>query len=204
MLAAGAGGAHRVDADVLGPDVDVDLLGLRQHRDGRRRRVDAAAGLGRRHALHAVHAGFEFQMREDALARDGGDDFLVAADLALAGREHLDLPAVRGGIALVHAEQVAGEQRRLVAAGAGADFEDGVLLVGGILRQQQELDVVLQRLDALARAPGSSASASARISRVGRLVGEHRLEIGELVFGGAQRRGSWRPSPAARHIRRRA
>ena len=68
-------------------DLDVDLFGLRQHGDGRRRGVDAPAGLGRRHALHAVHAGFELQMGEDALARNGGDDFLEAADLALAGRE---------------------------------------------------------------------------------------------------------------------
>ena len=103
--------------------------------------MDAPAGLGRRHALHAVHAGFEFQMGKDALARHRGDDFLVAADLAVAGRDDLDPPAARGGIALIHAEQVAGEQRRLVAAGAGADFEDGVLVVGGILGQQQDLDV---------------------------------------------------------------
>ena len=45
---------------------------------------------GRRHALDAVHAGFEFQLREDALARNRGDDFLVAAGLALARRRHLD------------------------------------------------------------------------------------------------------------------
>ena len=52
-----------------------------------------------------------------------GDDFLVAAELGGAGRDQLDPPALLFGIALVHAEQVAGEQRRLVAAGAGADFE---------------------------------------------------------------------------------
>jgi hypothetical protein len=37
---------------------------------------------------------------------------------------------VLGGVALVHAEQVGREQRRLLAAGAGADLQDGVLLVG--------------------------------------------------------------------------
>ena len=51
---------------------------------------------------------------------------LVAAQLAGDSRHHLDLPALALGVARVHAEQVAGEQRRLVAAGAGADFEEDV------------------------------------------------------------------------------
>ena len=68
-LAAGARGAEDVDAQVLVVDLDVDLLGLGQHGHGRGRGVDAALGLGRRHALHAVHAGFELEPREHALAR---------------------------------------------------------------------------------------------------------------------------------------
>jgi hypothetical protein len=111
--------------------------------------MDAPARLRFRHALHAMHAGFEFQLGKHALAGDRRDDFLVAAGLALAGREHLDLPAAGRRVALVHAKQIAGEKRRLRAAGAGADFEDRALFVGGILRQQQDLDVLLQRLDPL-------------------------------------------------------
>ena len=86
VLAAGAARAHGVDADVLRPDLDVDLLGLGQHRDRRRRGVDAPARLGRRNALHAVHAGFELQAREHALAGDRGDDLLVAAEVVLRHR----------------------------------------------------------------------------------------------------------------------
>ena len=41
----------------------------------------------------------------------------------------------------VHAEQLAGEERRLVAAGAGADFEDDVLLVVRVLRYEQNLQL---------------------------------------------------------------
>ena len=48
-----------------------------------------------------------------------------------------------------------------------------------------ELDVLLQRLDALLDA-GRSASASARISASVRLVGEHRFEVGLLMLGRAQ------------------
>ncbi len=51
------------------------------------------------------------------------------------------------GVALVHAEQVAGEQRRLLAAGAGAEFEDGVLLVGLVLRQELHFQLPLELLD---------------------------------------------------------
>ena len=97
--------AHGVDLQVVVVDRDVDLLGLRQHRDGRGRGVDAARRLGVRHALHAMHAGFEFQLGEGAAAADLGDDFLVAADRAFARRDDFDLPALLGGIALVHAEQ---------------------------------------------------------------------------------------------------
>ena len=68
-LAAGAGRAVDVDPQVRVVDLDVDLLGLGQHRDGRRRGVDAAAALGHRHALDAVDAAFELQPREHALRR---------------------------------------------------------------------------------------------------------------------------------------
>ena len=68
-----------VDAQVLVLDLDIDLFRLGQHGDRRGRGVDAPLRLGLRHALHAMHAGFEFQPREHALAGDVGDDFLVAA-----------------------------------------------------------------------------------------------------------------------------
>src|SRR6478609_9451340 len=49
--------------------------------------------------LHPVHAGFEFELGEHASARHRGDDLLEAADLALACRDHLHLPALSGGVA---------------------------------------------------------------------------------------------------------
>ena len=36
--------------------------------------------LGLGHALHAMHAALEFQLREHPVAGDREDDFLVAAD----------------------------------------------------------------------------------------------------------------------------
>ena len=122
-LSAGAGRAIDVDPQVLVVDLDIDVLGFRQHRHGRRRGVDAPAAFGGRNALDPVNAALELQPREDAAAIDRGDRFLVAADFGRAGGDQLEPPALHLGVALVHAQQVAGEQRRFVAAGTGADFE---------------------------------------------------------------------------------
>ena len=101
---------------------------------------------------------------------------------AFAGRHHLGLPALLGGIALVHAEQVAGEQRGLVAAGAGADFEDDVALVHRVLRQQREADLRARARRACPRAPAFSALAIARISASLAWILDQRLDTGQ--FGG--------------------
>ena len=68
----------------FGVDVDVDLFGFRQHGHRRGRRVDAAAGFGRRHALHAMHAALVFQPAVDPLPFDERDHFLDAADAGVA------------------------------------------------------------------------------------------------------------------------
>ena len=75
-LAAGAGRAVDVDPQILVVDLDVDLLGLGQHRDGRGGGVDPAAALGDRNALDAVDAALELQPGEHALAGDRGDTSL--------------------------------------------------------------------------------------------------------------------------------
>jgi hypothetical protein len=49
------------------------------------------------------------------------------------------------GVAQVHPQQVAGEQRRLLAALPGLDLQDHVLAVVRITRQQQLAQLVLQR-----------------------------------------------------------
>ena len=145
-LAAGSARAERVDAQVFRVDLDVDLFGLRQHGDRRRRGVDAAARFGRRHALHAVDAALVLQPAVDALAFDERDDFLGAAAARLAQVEHLEPPALALGVARVHAEEVRREERRFVAAGARADFQHDVLRVVRVLRNEQDLQVGEQRV----------------------------------------------------------
>jgi hypothetical protein len=82
------------------------------------------------------------------------------------------------GIARVHAEKVAREDRGLVAAGAGADFEEDVGVVARVLRDQQELQRAfelgeprLERGDFLARKVGHFG------------VGRHVARGGERAHG---------------------
>ncbi len=132
---------------ILVIDLDVDLLRLRQHGDRGGGGMDAPLRFGLRHALHAMHAGFEFEPREHALAGDIGDDLLVAAGGGFARRQHIHLPAVAVGIALIHAEQIAREQGRLLPAGAGAQFEDRALLVRFVLGQELHFQPLLKLFD---------------------------------------------------------
>ena len=129
---------------------DVDLLGLGQHQDAGGAGVHPALRLGDRHPLHAVHAALELQQgvrrlaglgRALGLHRDGHR--LVAAEVGLGGVEDLDLPAAGLGVPGVHAEQVAGEQRRLLAALPGLHLEDRVLVVGRVARDQQPAQPLL-------------------------------------------------------------
>ena len=132
-----------------------DRVGLGQDRDGAGRGVDAALRLGLRHALHAMAAGFELELRVRALPGDARDHLLVAAQLRGALGDQLDLPALALGVARVHAEQVAGEERRLVAAGAGAHLEEQVAVVVRVARQQRLLQLGLELLH---RAPAPTSA----------------------------------------------
>ena len=86
-----------------------------------------------------------FQLGEGAAAADFGDDFLVAAHRAFARGHDLDLPTLLGSVTLVHAEQIAGKQRCLIAAGAGADLENDVAVVHRILGDQCDSQFLFER-----------------------------------------------------------
>ncbi len=150
-LAARPGGAEGIDAQVLCLDLDVDVLGLWQHRDGDRRGMHAALRLGLGNALHAMHPALVLHLRVDAVALDDRDDFFHAAHAALRLGEDFDLPAMLFGEAHIHPEDFRDKQRGLVAASAGANFEYHVLFVVRIFGQQQELEV---RPRSSAAAPG--------------------------------------------------
>src|SRR5256885_7354981 len=111
---------------------------------GPRRGRDGALRCGFRTALPAMPAGLELEPGVGALADDLRDHFLVAAELGGALRDDLGLPALPLGVTRVHAEQVGGEERRLVAAGAGADLEEDIALVVRVPGQQRLLQIGLE------------------------------------------------------------
>ena len=78
--------------------------------------------------------------------------------------DDLEAPAHPFGIALIHPQQVAGEQRRLVAPGAGPDFQDRGARIGRVLRQKRQPQAVLPFPGCGPSARGISSSASAFIS----------------------------------------
>jgi len=177
VLAAGAGGAEGVDLQVGG--IDLDRRAVLFDRDDRHRRrggVDAALRFGLRHALHAVGAGFELQVRVRAAALDAGDHLAEAAVLAGTGRFDFHPPALALGVAGVHAQQVAGEDRGLVATGACADFEVQVALVARIARDQQRHQRVVECLEARVGGDDFLVGQFAQLR-----VGLHRLRGGKVV-----------------------
>ena len=86
-----------------------------------------------------------------------------------------------GGVALVHAKQIAGKKRRLVTAGAGADFQDDVAVVHRVLGDERKPQLLLER-----GAPGLELR-TLRLGdgahfRIGRGVGDQAREPLELAL----------------------
>ena len=194
-LAARARRPVHVDLEVLVVDVDLDLVGLGQHGDGGRRRVDPALALGDRHPLHPVRPALVLHVGPHAVAAEAEDDLVEPAEASSpTPRGTSSFHPLAGGEALVHAEEVAGEEVGLLAALGAADLDDDAAVVVRVLRQQQQLELRLQPLDvglggrASARAKSrSSPVVSSSISRavvevavaaaqLGGL-GDHRLEL---------------------------
>ena len=130
VLTACAGCTECIHPQIAGIDLHVrHVFRLRHDRDRAGRGVDPALGFRLRDALHAMGPGLELESGVGALARHPADHLLVAAVLAFVAAENLHLPAVVLDIALVHPEQVAGEQRGFVSAGPGPYFQKQVGVV---------------------------------------------------------------------------
>src|SRR5437762_423600 len=142
-LAAGTGRAERINAQILGLNLDVDFVRFGKHGHGRRGSMDAALLLGGRNALDAVHAAFVFQLGVNLVALNRGDHFLHAAERGRRAFQNFYFPALRFRVARIHAEKLRGEERGFVAAGSGANFDDDALFVVGIFREQQEFQFAL-------------------------------------------------------------
>ena len=164
-----------------------------------RRGVDPAARLGRRDALDAMDAALELEAAVGAVAADLDDGLLDAVDAGLVRAQHLGLVAVGLGVAQVHPEQLGGEQRRLVATGAGPDLEDDVAVVVRVARQEQDLELVeelrLVGLQAGDLVAGHRAHVVVAVGGVAQLAGAGQLRRGSRSGGGRPRR--WAPAGPA-------
>ena len=110
-----------------------------------------------------MHAALVLHDRVDLVTVDLELDGLETAGLRRARIEHLELPALCLAEALVHLKKIAGKDGGLVAAGSGADLNDGVLLIVGVARDKHELDVFL------------------KLGKLGLVVGDVLLEHGLLI-----------------------
>ncbi len=145
VLPAGTRGTIGIDSQVVLVDIDfLDVIELRQYRYGAGRGMDTALRFSLRHPLNPVRTRFKFHLAVSVTAIEPGDDFLEAAMFTRPLIQHLDLPFLGLSVAAVHPEQVAREDRGFVAASAGTDFEEDVVGIMRILRQQQFLQRRIQ------------------------------------------------------------
>ena len=96
-LPAVPGGTVDVDAELVGVNFDLDIVNLRQNGYRRRGSVNTPAGLGGRHALHAVYPAFVLEPGVCTVPFHLEDNLLVAADadLVLANDGRLPLMVLR-------------------------------------------------------------------------------------------------------------
>ena len=146
-LPAGARGPVHVDLQVVRVDIDIELLRLGQHTHGRCGGVNTPLALGDGHALHAVRATLELEVGPRIVALQHERDLVDPPEVRQVGAEHLHGPSLARGIGLIHVEQVAGEQVRLLATLGATHFHDQVLAVVRVARQQEQFQLGLERLE---------------------------------------------------------
>ena len=148
-LSAVSGGAVHVDSDIVWIQVNFHVVYFRQHRYGCRRSVDTACRFRFRHTLHSVHTALIFQSGICTLALDEHNSFLDAADSGVVDVHQLGLPSVSFCIAHIHSQKILTEQSGFIAAGACSDFQNNVLFIVRVLRQQQNLQFLFVLLNLL-------------------------------------------------------
>ena len=142
-LSAVSGGTVHVDADIVRIDLDFYIIDFRQYGHRRGGRMDTTGAFGFRHTLYAVRTGFIFESGISALALDQHTGFLDTADTGIVGIHDLGFPSAAFRIAQIHTQKVLREQRSFFTAGAGTDFQNNILFIVRIFRQQQDLQLFL-------------------------------------------------------------
>ena len=143
---------------------------------------------------------------------DLGDELAKAAELGRGLLDHLPAPAAGLGEPLVHACEIGREERRLLAAGAGADLQDRRACVRRVAGQQRQphrpLGLRQRRAQARKLLLGEAAHLGVGEQPLGLLplahqrppgveLGHHRLQLGVFPAERRQVRRRRRPRSAA-------
>ena len=148
-LTAVSGCTEHVKFTVIHINLNIHFLGLRHNRYRRGGGVDSTAGLCLRHTLNTVNTALIFEFRERSLTGNHEYSFLKAADSALIDADQFRFPTVALRKTGIHAVELRGKQRSLVSASSGANLHKYILVIVGILRQQEYLNFLLQLQDTL-------------------------------------------------------
>mmetsp|Transcript_12448 Transcript_12448/g.39679 ORF Transcript_12448/g.39679 Transcript_12448/m.39679 type:complete len:254 (+) Transcript_12448:173-934(+) len=123
VLPACAARAHHLHLHVrLGQFRHLGRLVLRHDRNHRRRGVDAPLRLRLGDPLHAVRPALRPQRGEHSLTRHRRRRLAAASVLKRRVGQQREAPALALAVALVHAEELLGEEASLVAAHAGVQL----------------------------------------------------------------------------------
>ena len=183
-LATRAGGPVYVDLEVVVVDYHLDLVGLGQDADRRRRCVNPALRLGHRDPLDPVNPALVLQAGPCILTADQYYDLAKASHVGLPGPHRLNRPAVDGGQRQIHLVEVTGEEVGLLATLRAPDLEDHRAAVIGVAGQKKGAQLTLQTFNVGRQVghlvPEELALVTLRL--LGQLPG--RLQV---ILGAAQR-----------------
>src|SRR3954468_8284363 len=121
-LASGAGRPEHIDLQVLRLDLDVDFLGLGEHRYSGGGGVNSSLRLGRRYSLHSVDPGFPAQKPVSFIPPYGNDCLFDASQQTITYRDRIPLETMALAEALVHAVEIGSKQGSFITAGARPDL----------------------------------------------------------------------------------
>ena len=155
-----------------------------RHEHGREGGVAPVAGIERRLAHQAMHAGLGPQPAVGVLADDADRGALDPGDFAGGGFEELGRKALRLAVLQVHAQQHLGPVLGLRAAGAGLDVDESI---PGIVRaaehalELEALDILAHHIDVAAE-PAEGGLVLLRLGQIEQIrrVGEAALDALEV------------------------
>ena len=111
--------------------------------------MDTALSLCLGDTLDTVDTALVLEDTIDPFTRDGEDDFLVATSRPFAHARDLGSPATAFAVAYVHTVEVASEECCLITARTATDLHDHILSILRVCRDQEELDLLLERWNTL-------------------------------------------------------